>query len=119
MPTYCYSCENCGNSFEHTCSMSQMTKTRKCPSCGKRAYHDFVSDHKYGNTDSQMREYSIDGSSGTRLYTASYLPSQVDEMKKRHPGRDFKFINGCYLPVIRNRTDKLKYLRERNYVEYD
>jgi len=35
MPTYGYSCGNCGHKFEHFQSMSDKP-LRKCPSCGKR-----------------------------------------------------------------------------------
>jgi len=83
------------------------------------AQHSIILDHNGGNADSQMMDYSMDGPNGTRLYTASYLPTQTEEMKKKHPGRDFKFRNGCFLPVIKNRRDKLQYLKERGFVELD
>jgi hypothetical protein len=52
------------------------------------------------------------------MYAAAYLPNQIDEARKKHPGTDFRFVNNCYLPVIKNRTHKLKFLKERDYVEF-
>lgn len=119
MPTYSYKCDKCGNSFEITCSMKKLTRTKKC-SCGSRAYHDFVADHASGNADSQMREYQFDSSTGTRLYPAALLTKeQVREARKQHPGFDWKKRNGCYLPVIKNRQDKKRFLKQKNWVEYD
>lgn len=119
MAIYSYYCFNCGFAFEKFSLILKYRKTRKCPKCGNKAYHDFVTDNKSGNVDSQMREYQFDSDTGTRLYTASYLPSQIEEAKRKHSGRDFKLINGAYLPVIKHRRDKLKYLKEYGYVELD
>jgi len=66
-----------------------------------------------------MKDYDFEGSAGTRMYTASYLPTQTEEARKRHKGTEFREHNGCLLPVIKNRTHKLRYLKERNFVELD
>ena len=118
MPIYCYKCEECGNSFEKTLSMKDCMKSQKC-TCGKVAVRDLIAEHCDGGVDSQMREYQFEGDTGTRMYAASYLPNQMDEARRKHPGRDFKEVNGAMLPVIKHRRDKLKYLKEfGNYVEY-
>jgi putative FmdB family regulatory protein len=119
VPLYCFTCQNCGNTFERHASIQHPPLWRKCSVCGKRASRNIIAEHCDGTVDSQMREYSMDGSTGTRLYAASYLPSQIEEAKRKHPGRDFRLVNGCYLPVIRNRRDKLHYLKEHGFVEYD
>jgi hypothetical protein len=92
----------------------------KCPKCGRMANQNLLVQHSSGGIDSQMREYTMEGACGTRLYGASYLPQQLEDAKKKHPNRRFRLVNGCYLPVIRHRRDKLQYLKEYgNYVEYD
>jgi len=118
MPTYSYICE-CGNTFEKSSSVKNYRNKRKCSVCKKMAQHSVILDHKNGNVNSQMMAYSMEGSTGTRLYPASYLPSQIDEARKKHPGTDFILHNGCFLPKIRNRTHKLKYLKERGFCELD
>lgn len=118
MPIYCYKCEDCGNSFEKTLSMKDCMKSQKC-SCGKKAVRDLITEHSDGGVDSQMREYQFEGDMGTRMYAASYLPNQMEEARRVHPGREFREVNGAMLPVIKHRRDKLKYLKEMNFVERD
>ena len=119
MPTYCFSCE-CGNKFEKILPMSDSGKLQKCK-CGKQAKRDFMAEHADGVLDSQMQEYNMDGHWGCRPYAMSYLPHQMtDTIRRKHPGRDFKLVNNCYLPVIKNRQDYKRYIREysKDYVEY-
>jgi len=96
--------------------MKDCMKPQKC-SCGKIAIRDLVAEHCDGGVDSQMREYQFYGNTGTRMYAASYL--DLVEAKRVHPDTDFKFHNGCYVPDIKHRTHKLKYLKEMNFVERD
>ncbi len=99
--------------------MSQSGQKVKCE-CGKQAHRDFGAEVRGGVLDSQHHEYTMYGSTGTRLYAASYLPHQMEEAKKKHPGRRFEKINGCYLPDIKHRQDKKQYLKEYgNFVELD
>ena len=118
MPQYCFKCSKCGKSYSKTMPMSKAKWTDKCE-CGATANRDIIEEHAGGGVDSQMREYEFDGDTGTRLYAASYLGHQTEDMKKNHPGRDFKWRNNCWIPVIKNRRDKLKFLKERGYVELD
>lgn len=117
MPIYSYRCLNCGNTFEVVAPMSECDKRKKC-SCGKLAYRDLAADHNGGTVDSQNRDYQFEGDTGTRMYAAAYMKGQETEMKEKHPGRDFKWHNSCWLPVIKNRQDKKKFLKERGYVEF-
>lgn len=88
--------------------------------CGESMERDFHLEHTRGGVDCMNQDYEFEGPNGTRLYAASYLPNQIEDAKKKHPGREFKLKNGCYLPVIKNRGDKLRYLKEYgNYEEYD
>jgi len=119
MPIYSYKCKVCEESFEIVAAMKDFNKRKKCPNCGRLAYRDIVADHSSGVVDSQMMEYMMEGSTGCRMYAASYLPHQISEAKRVHPGREFKLVNNCYLPIIKNRTDRKKYLKEMNYAEYD
>ena len=119
MPSYSYRCLTCNTTFELVVSMKDVKQEEPCPTCGKSAYHDLVADHSGGCVDSQNREYEFYGSTGTRMYSAAYLPNQIDEARKKHPGTDFVLHNGCYIPRIRNRRHKLQFLRERGFIEYD
>lgn len=119
MPIYCYQCPKCGKRFEETLPMSEAGKMVKC-SCGASASRDFQTEVCGGVIDCQNRDYDFEGDNGTRCYAGSYLPQQKEEMRKNHPGRDFRFHNGCYIPVIKNRSDYKKFLQERgNWIEYN
>lgn len=96
--------------------MKDCMKPQKCD-CGKTAHRDLLTEHGGGNADSQMREYQFYGDNGTRPYSASYLLNQKEEAHKTHPGTDFREHNGCYMPVIKNKTHYKKYLKEMNFVE--
>ena len=119
MPSYSYVCSECKTVFEFVSSMKEWQQIRPCPKCEANANHSVVLDHKAGGVDSQMKEYEFYGSNGTRMYAASYLPSQMAEARKLHPGTDFVLHNGCYIPRIKHRRHKLKYLREMGYIEKD
>lgn len=120
MTLYCYRCtdENCNTSFEKYVPMKDCMKMQKCPKCAKPARRDIVAEHSGGNN--YGFEYEFDSSTGTRLYAASYLPHQMtDAIRRKHLGTDFILYNGAYIPRIKNRSHKLKYLKEYgNYVEF-
>ena len=116
MPVYSFQCK-CGNIFVKYSSIKDYKSKRKCSKCGKMACHSVILDHKDGNVDSQMKDYRFDGETGTRLYPCAVLPNQLEETKKKHPGTEYKLHNGSYLPVIKNRAHKLKFLKEHGWEE--
>lgn len=113
---YPFKCSGCGLEFEQNHSMSKAPLKVKCLKCSKVAHRNW---NVYGETDSQMMDYSFESDTGTRLYPCAVLPSQVEETKKKHPGTEYKERQGCLVPIIRNRTHKLKFLREHNFIEMD
>jgi len=118
---YVYTCSSekgCGNTFERSMSVDKWKSKVKCPKCGKMANQNLLEQHKSGGIDSQMRDYQFYGDTGTRPYAASYLLNQKKEAHKIHPGTDFREYNGCYMPIIKNKTHYKKFLKERNFVEF-
>lgn len=119
--TYCYTCSSkkgCGHTFERSMPVSKWKPKVKCPMCKRMAHQNLLAQHQSGGVDSQMREYQFEGDTGTRMYAAAYLSNQIDEARKKHPGTDFRLHNGCYIPVIKHRRHKMKFLKERDYIEY-
>jgi hypothetical protein len=98
--------------------MADFKEKRKCK-CGRMAQHSIVLDHKDGNADSQMKDYSFYGDTGTRLYPCSVTKDGLAEARRQHPGTDYQYHNELYIPVIKNRAHKKKFLREHGYVELD
>lgn len=120
---YVYTCSSekgCNHTFERVMSAAKWKAKVRCPMCKRMAHQNLLAQHSGGQVDSQMMEYQFEGDNGTRMYAAAYLPNQMDEMKKRHPNRQFRLVNGCYLPCIKHRRDKLQFLKERgNWIEKD
>ena len=115
----CSSAEGCGHTFEESMSAKDWVENYPCPKCGKKAHQNLVAQHASGGIDSQMGEYEFYSSTGTRMYAASYLDNQIGEARKIHPGTDFIRHNNCWLPRIKNRTHRKKYLKEMDYIEKD
>jgi len=118
---YVYTCssgEGCGHTFERSMSVKDWRPKVRCPVCKRMAHQNLLAQHRSGGIDSQMKEYQFYGDNGTRPYAASYLLNQKEDAHKAHPGTDFREHNGCYMPVIKNKTHYKKYLREMNFVEF-
>jgi len=45
--------------------------------------------------------------------------TQIEEARKAHPGIEWEKRGHSYLPVIHNRAEKLKLLRQSKMEEYD
>ena len=120
MAIYCYTCSSekgCNHSFERSMAVKDWKAKVKCPKCGRMAHQNLLAQHSGGQVDSQMMEYRFEGDNGTRPYAASYLLNQKEDAHRVHPGTDFRVHNGCYMPVIKNKTHYKKYLKEMNFVE--
>lgn len=115
MPLYPFICK-CGNSFDKVFSMEKAPLKVRCPVCKKTAYRNW---NAYGNVNSQMKEYSFEGSNGTRLYPLAVLPSQLAEARKKNPDIEYREYNGCHMPVVHNRIEKLKFLKRNGFEEKD
>lgn len=119
MPVYIFRCLVCDKVVEKFLSITKKVKDRKCE-CGGRAVHDWVAENKGGIVDSQMTQYPFDGSNGTRLYPCAVLNEKdLAEARKKNPTTEYRQFNGCFIPVIKNRTEKLAFLKRNNFIELD
>lgn len=111
MSLYCYRCLDCEKSFEKFVPRKDYKKKQIC-SCGGDAIRDIVAEHSNGNVDGLMRE-------NPRLSVAlGCHPSQLKDMQKIHPGAEFVEVNGMCRMKIRNRQEKLRRMKERNFEEF-
>lgn len=89
----------------------------RCPKCSltnyRVLYGDKIRRHsEFCNIDGMIKEnprYSISG---------AVLDEDLQAARKMHPGREFKKFGNSWRPLIRNRQDKLKYIKEANAYEY-
>ena len=87
-----------------------------CPSCGGRWYLlRFI-------TKSRVKPKFVNiGYKDTPRYSASLGVSetQIEEAKKLHPQAEWKRFGHSFRPLIKNRTDKKRIMKQANYEEYD
>jgi len=106
MPTYCYRCEHCGNSFERILP-SKKRNEQRC-SCGKKLQRDIP-------RELQDNEFNLLEVDNPRWSDALGVhPNQVPGILKEHPDRVYDREGRL---LIKNRKHKLQLLREIGWAE--
>lgn len=105
-----FECKLCDFSQDFNNSPTQ------CPGCGSKTYLlRFIKKsrvkHKFVNI----------GYKDTPRYSASLGVSetQIEAAKKLHPQVEWKRFGHSFRPLIKNRPEKLKMMKQANYEEYD
>ena len=108
MPNYGYKCEDCGNF--HSLNTISGRGEIECPKCGKLSNRDVEFELNSGSTFKLVTD-------NERWSMSMGVPAlQVNEFRKRFPNSTYD-NNGRLL--IKNRKDKLRQCRERDFVELD
>lgn len=87
----------------------------ECPNCGSKWYLlRFIKEPK-----PKPKFVSI-GYKDTPRYSVSLGVSetQIEEAVRLHPGTEWKKFGHSYRPLIKNRTDKKRLMKEAHYEEY-
>ena len=87
----------------------------QCPKCDSKWY--ILSFLKESRTDVPFVNI---GYKDTPRYsvTLGVSETQIEDAKKLHPWVDWKRFGHSYRPLIKNRTDKKRLMREANYCEF-
>lgn len=110
-------CPNCDEYFK-----SIRGSIPPCPNCGGERQAKMV--EKYSENDPNIRTEFVnwDGMNKENIRVSRSLSvpkGQFKEAQKMHPGVEFKDLgNGYIAPVIHNRAEKLKVMKEAGYVEF-
>ena len=111
MPIYCFFCK-CGNKFEKALPMADSQKLQYCE-CGEQARRDIRTEHSQGNIDGLMADnprYSVSG---------AVMDEDLPAAKKLHPHiSDWKKVGSSWRPLIRNRKEKLLFMKQAKAYEY-
>lgn len=87
----------------------------ECPKCGSKWYLlTFI-------TKPRVKPKFVNlGYKDTPRYSATLGVSetQIEDAKRLHPWVDWKKFGHSYRPLIKNRTDKKRLMREANYEEF-
>jgi hypothetical protein len=90
-----------------------------CPECGGKSKWEMVL--KYSEKDPQQKKVftNLAFKENIRVSRSLGVPlSQLKEAQERHPGVEFKKVGNSACPVIHNRTEKLKVMKQAGMVEY-
>ena len=87
----------------------------ECPQCRHRHYV-----LRYLKEPRAKYNFVNIGYKDTPRYSASLGVSetQIEEAVKLHPGTEWKKFGHSYRPLIKNRTDKKRLMKEANFCEY-
>jgi len=108
MPEYVYSCKDCGKTFSSMSSIAARNEPVECD-CGSMAERDVeaeLSPKQHGTKwITENERWSI---------SMGVPPSQVDEFRKKYPNSTYDDRGRL---LIKNRKDKLRQAKERDFVE--
>lgn len=116
MPQYTYCCSGCGHIFDELRMISARNDVNVCPLCGKPSPRDVEAEladcSDFNGLDKENVRYSR---------SLGCLPTQLAQARKLHPGAEFVKLPGekSYRMVIRNRSEKLRRMKERNMEEIE
>ena len=107
-----YSCD-CGyHAYEDATGWKQLCK--KCHSHIKRYTM------KFGVKEVTTPIVNITYKDNPRYsYTLGVQENQIEEARKLHPEAEWKKFGNVYRPLIKNRADKIRMMRQAGMIEYD
>lgn len=110
MPRYCFKCPICGNESEQFRSMEDRNMPATCVSCGELMGRDLLSEHSNVRGDYNHPITSV---------SMAINSLDVDEHRRKYPGVDLHVDTPgqTAYPILRSRSQKLKYLRARGWQE--
>ncbi len=94
----------------------EFTSPDKCPECGHRYYElRFLKESRI------KRKFVNIGYKDTPRYSATLGVSetQIEEAKRLHPQAEWKRFGHSWRPLIKNRTEKKRMMKQANFAEYD
>jgi len=93
----------------------EFNSPNKCPQCGHRFY-----ELRFLKESRKKRKFVNMGYKDTPRYSVSLGVSetQIEEARKLHPQAEWKRFGHSFRPLIKNRAEKKKMMKQANYEEY-
>ena len=93
----------------------EFTSPDKCPECGRRVY-----ELRFLKAPRKKVKFVNIGYKDTPRYSATLgvSESQIEEAKRLHPQVEWKRFGHSFRPLIKNRPEKLKMMKQANFEEY-
>lgn len=93
--------------------------TQPCEVCGEEMKWRNVLKGSEQDPRTYTEQTNIAFKENIRVSHSMGVPiKQFEEAKKLHPGVEWKKVGNSMCPVIRNRTDKLRIMRQAGFEEY-
>ena len=110
MPTYSFKCEACDYKTEKVRPMRDSQLSAWCQGCGRAMVRDYQAMHPNVRGDYNKPITSV---------SMAFNSQDVAEHRRRHPGVDLHVDKpgGTAYPILRSRSQKLAYLKARNWQE--
>ncbi len=111
---YCNQCKKYFNGV--------LVKPKDCSICGNKTNFKCVDKHNtVFENDNKPVFCNVDGMMKENIRVSRSLgvsAVQIDEARKAHPGVEWVKRDSSYCPVIHNRTEKLRILKQAKMEEY-
>lgn len=110
--TYCPKCDKYSKGPSHGCC-------DPCSDCDSKQQLEMV--EKWGEHDPNIREKVINvcyGENPRYSVTMGVTENQIEQAHKLHPEADWKKFGTSYRPLIKNRADKLRMMRQCGMSEF-
>jgi len=92
---------------------------KDCNICGKSTKWKSVVKGSKRDPNTKIEAVNISYKENVRVsHSLGVSETQIDEARKAHPGTEWVKRGHSYLPVIHNRPEKLKLMREAKMEEY-
>ena len=94
----------------------EFTSPDKCPECGHRWY-----ELRFLKASRKKVKFVNIGYKDTPRYSVSLGVSetQIEEAKRLHPQAEWKRFGHSFRPLIKNRPEKLKMMKQADFCEYE
>lgn len=116
-------CTECGNYYKAAyIERGYHARMEPCPECNGKGEHEMVikgSAQDPANRNVEFVNWDGMNKENIRISRSLGVPlSQIDEARKAHPGVEFVNVGNSACPVIHNRAEKLKIMKQAGMVEY-
>lgn len=113
MPSYTYKCLVCDKIFDSYSLIDNRNNPQICE-CGGKANRDVESEintsYNIAGTSENHERYSM---------SLGVLDEDLPAARTLHPQAEWKKFGNSWRPLIRNRAEKIKIMKQARMVEYD
>lgn len=112
MPSYTAKCKKCNSTFEYYASIAARNSEVQCE-CGGSAERDVEAELNRKNVNVSYGEHSRE------MRSMAVLDEDFAAARKLHPQADWVKRGHSWVPIVKNRTERQRLLRQANTCRSD